>query len=525
MKKIIFTLCLIILIKFVIGQDVIIKKTGDEIKGKVSEVTSTEIKYKKTENPDVTYSIIKSEVFMIKYENGTKDVFNDNSVTNTTTYTNTSTPKNKVTTNTTSKQAEEQTGIIDVAESTIKVGGFGEEVFYYGFAEGDQIVFNFEEINGKELKEVEIMELPSSSKYMEYKTKNITDKTINTTKTGIYKFRLSNSAMGGRICKLKIQRIPLNETTKNFNTSVYWKTNRDTTFYMADEEYLISIDTNVVPVINNQIQTVHSQSDLKGNPNRTYVPVPLPENTVSWSYYLGVGESAEAIFNQAEEKAAKTKAQLNAASNITSKLALIDPSGSAAMATLALKGISYFGVPDKADIIKYWFVNDYQNVQLFLAKQEFTMISKGEGPLISSRMTSPAKGKFYICLKNENWADRIDVHIRISAVTVKENWGTRQIQKYNVKTWQEPYLINNINTNKPVNEKTTTTTTINNSNTISNDTKESDVVDTKTSTTNEINNTVSNSDNNSNTNTINVSSENKYFIIAGSYNTNSSLIF
>ncbi len=44
---------------------------------------------------------------------------------------------------------------VDVAESTLKVGIMGEEVFYFGFAEGDQIIFNFEEANGKELKELE----------------------------------------------------------------------------------------------------------------------------------------------------------------------------------------------------------------------------------------------------------------------------------------------------------------------------------------------------------------------------------
>ena len=32
---------------------------------------------------------------------------------------------------------------IDIAESTLKDGAFGEEVFYYGFAEGDQLIFNF----------------------------------------------------------------------------------------------------------------------------------------------------------------------------------------------------------------------------------------------------------------------------------------------------------------------------------------------------------------------------------------------
>ena len=44
---------------------------------------------------------------------------------------------------------------VDVAESTLKVGILGEEIFYFGFAEGDKLIFNFEEVNGKELKELD----------------------------------------------------------------------------------------------------------------------------------------------------------------------------------------------------------------------------------------------------------------------------------------------------------------------------------------------------------------------------------
>lgn len=77
MKKITFALCLIMLVKLVSGQDFIIKKNGDEIKAKVSEITPTEIKFAKVDNPGVTYSIAKTEVFMIKYANGSKDVFNE----------------------------------------------------------------------------------------------------------------------------------------------------------------------------------------------------------------------------------------------------------------------------------------------------------------------------------------------------------------------------------------------------------------------------------------------------------------
>ena len=59
------------------AQDVIFKKNGDEIKAKVEEIGSTDIKYKKFENLNgPSYTIAKSEVFIVKYENGTKDIIN-----------------------------------------------------------------------------------------------------------------------------------------------------------------------------------------------------------------------------------------------------------------------------------------------------------------------------------------------------------------------------------------------------------------------------------------------------------------
>lgn len=58
------------------AQDVIFKQDGSEIKAEVTEIGSTEIKYKKFENlSGPVYTILKNDVFMIKYKNGTKDVF------------------------------------------------------------------------------------------------------------------------------------------------------------------------------------------------------------------------------------------------------------------------------------------------------------------------------------------------------------------------------------------------------------------------------------------------------------------
>ncbi|MEI6853554.1 MAG: hypothetical protein WCL06_11950 [Bacteroidota bacterium] len=61
------------------SQDVIVKKSGDEIQAKVTDIEIETVKYKMFNNKSgPTYTILKSDIFMIKYENGTKDVFAGN---------------------------------------------------------------------------------------------------------------------------------------------------------------------------------------------------------------------------------------------------------------------------------------------------------------------------------------------------------------------------------------------------------------------------------------------------------------
>jgi len=65
----------------VLSQDVILKKDNTTILSKVLEVTSTEIKYKKWSNQDgPTYSISRTEVTSINYQNGDVDRFTNNTV-------------------------------------------------------------------------------------------------------------------------------------------------------------------------------------------------------------------------------------------------------------------------------------------------------------------------------------------------------------------------------------------------------------------------------------------------------------
>ena len=79
MKQILFTLLITIFsLTSYYSQDIITTKASEDIKAKVLEVTTSEVKYKKFDNQDgPTFSLLKSEILMIRYENGSKDVFTE----------------------------------------------------------------------------------------------------------------------------------------------------------------------------------------------------------------------------------------------------------------------------------------------------------------------------------------------------------------------------------------------------------------------------------------------------------------
>ena len=317
--------------------------------------------------------------------------------------------------------------IVDVAENTIKVGALGEEIFYYGFAEGDQMIFNFEEVNGKELKELEIIEMPESSKFMDYKTAKVESKKLNITRTGIYKFRFTNTNIKGRICKIKIKRIPTSDATKNFNSSVYWRKAHDTTYTTVKEKYLVKADT-IIENITNQVAKVHSQGNLNGSTNTFNFT--LPNNTVSWSYYVGVDQAGQEAYEDATKLLAKN------ASPILLRMPGIGP-----LAALALGGSSYIAQLQKGEDIDFWIVNN-ANISLFKAGQPFSALKKGKVINDFSKMNSPLSGTLHMCLSNDNAITGVNVNVRITAIIVNEQWGIRDIQKMNVATRDEAYLKN-----------------------------------------------------------------------------------
>lgn len=76
MKPIVFIVISFLFAHNLLAQDNIVMRNGEEIKAKVQEVGLKEIKYKKADNLNgPVYTVLKTDVFIIKYENGSKEVF------------------------------------------------------------------------------------------------------------------------------------------------------------------------------------------------------------------------------------------------------------------------------------------------------------------------------------------------------------------------------------------------------------------------------------------------------------------
>jgi hypothetical protein len=329
---------------------------------------------------------------------------------------------------------------VDVAELTLKVSAFGTEELYYGFAQGDQIVLNFEEMNGKELKELDVIELPSNSKFMDYKTVKIVDKKISVNKKAVYKFVFSNSAMAGRICKVKIQRIPQSETTISFNTGWRWLTLYDTSYVAYTRDSIVGYDTTYTPYtkkelkkidtsftqIMEKVERVHSETNLD-SPPESYINVSLPANVytpssynpyyseenICWSYFIGVGQEGKKAFDDANRSLGNT---------LSGAAALIPGYGT--LASLAIKGITNISIPSVGDNVKYYF-------KAIVNGQTLTFDS-GDGITASGRNAKYLNGGFTIKLVNDNLRNGIDVTVKVVVMREKKTWEDISYKKQNI---------------------------------------------------------------------------------------------
>lgn len=315
---------------------------------------------------------------------------------------------------------------VDVAESTLKINILGEEILYFGFAEGDQMIFNFEETNGKELKELEIVEMPGTSKSLDFKISKIVNKIIKIPRTGIYKFRFTNSGISVRLCKYKIQRIPASPATQNFNPTVYNALVDDTTYTTVEEEYMSKEDT-VITNYQDRIIKVNTVSNPGGN--KSTFNFVLNENVIAWSYYIHVNQAGQQVYDDA-----------NKLINEDSKMVIAKFPAYNVLGALALNRPVTINKLQAGEDIAYWIMEG-ENADLFSSGAQFRFIKKGKVVNDYSRM-DPRKGSLYFCFSNDNTTEPVTVTVKITTVGINESLQTRQVKRMLVAPRNKMFLKN-----------------------------------------------------------------------------------
>ena len=304
---------------------------------------------------------------------------------------------------------------ITVVETTFKMKGNHEESLFYGFAEGDKMIVILEETQNKAIKEFEIIESPTTSKFMDINTSKVT-KELPIPRNAVYEFRIKTAFMAPRTCKMTILRIPKDETTLNFNTAWEWKTVYDTTYIPYIIDSIIGYDTiyykeTITELASSNLTEetvldenapIGAQMSVSGNGQYYHKKFSLPQNSyskyykrelISWAYWIGVGEEGNKAWKSGLT-AVKGLAQTAAASYLT-------PLGAAAI------GVAFdWAMSTTGDNVRYSIENSFGNIIY-------------QGDCISTYKTISNTfntGDYIIHLYNDNVMQKINVRIRVIAI-------------------------------------------------------------------------------------------------------------
>jgi hypothetical protein len=310
---------------------------------------------------------------------------------------------------------------IEITDQTLKISG--EEYLYFGFTAGDEVVFSIEEVNGKELKEVEVLRYPDQVVYANLKVGTL-QKRLRITEEGVYQFRLKHGGLGNRVCRIAISRIPAAGKV-NFNTAVDWVEQATTeaaiigyeTREVACSRRVVAAVDTIIETILNRTERVHSSTNLNGNvasirfsiPENTYQPnIHVPDKTtetISWAYAISTGTSGDAWY-----KSANTKAAATGVTKAMISTGLIS-SGYGALAILAIEGVSMFSSPPAAgDNVLFGITQ--------AADGSPTTIAEGNSVAAFGKVTQYRGGSYALQLTNDNIIEAINVDVKVIAVLI-----------------------------------------------------------------------------------------------------------
>lgn len=299
----------------------------------------------------------------------------------------------------------------------------GEQRLYYALEAGDALIIDLTLLKGKQLKEFELIAYPSNSKFKATKIDALEGKTIRIFERGVYEFRLK--AGGTKTVHLKLKRVPFSPAKRQFDTTVKWKTVRDTirknytektkvsydtAWVNKQRKVLVKVDTTFTSIADRQERVISMINKITSSDNKLYFKLPTNKTAplaetkvIGWSYWIGVGQHGLDNYNK-ELRTFLLK--------ISGKVASKNLLAGIALGTYAL-AVN----PPKGDNINYTLTVDDQAV------------STGNVTSCFGRETELLQGKIGLELYNDNLINGINVGIKILVV--------QTTRSYQMETYQE----------------------------------------------------------------------------------------
>lgn len=339
---------------------------------------------------------------------------------------------------------------ITVADMSFKPSGDESGEFYYSFAEGDVIVIDFEMVKGNNIKSFEVIELPNSTKYSAFKPDKF-HKEINVSQKAVYLFRLEAGI--GKVCNLKISRIPKDKTTEKFNNAWKWQTLYDTTYSYYKEDSLTGYDTILYTEIKKIIESeeireenlLNSTINIKSygiidhdNP-REVVRIELPENrevnnkieeVIAWAYWISVSDNSNSVLSRNKELIKK-------AANAATKIPFAGEYTALGGFAVGMVTDLFIADPQKVDNVQYYLVSNGNSAYNYKNTGNISggVIRSGNSSGGYERFVNKnmLQGNYFLCLYNDNVHDRINVNVQACAIIRVQYFRNEEVQKYKIE--------------------------------------------------------------------------------------------
>lgn len=308
-----------------------------------------------------------------------------------------------------------------LADMEFRIRNSSSEMLWFGLAAGDKIEFELSVYDSASLRSFTFAEYQGGDIYKEISPSKIEKKTVEIAHQGIYYFDLYQAGFlaGKRFGHIKVLRYPASDVTKDFNTTVYWKTVPDTAWYTENDTVLERIDTIVT-----MIAMQHVELGKKAKDNRAVIHFNIPDSTACWGWFIATGSDGDMIYNGMTE-------DLSIANPVVRNQGLIG--------YIALGG--KIGIIEKpgSPWIKVGLTSSRKTADEFLLDGIVCDSLMSRITVAGNCFCDSTSNTYSLMLLNETRKKTMAM-IYIAAVKTKDIYTIRSIKKFDIIEKQVPYL-------------------------------------------------------------------------------------